>query len=129
LSDLTPLAGMPLTSLDIGGTQVVDLSTLKGMKLTNFLCHKSPVSDLTPLAGMPLTTLNVFGCPQLHDLAPLKGMNLTEIRFAPRNFTKDHLEVLRACKSLKTVIVGEKASDILTAQNFWKKFDAGDFKP
>jgi Leucine-rich repeat (LRR) protein len=129
LSDLTPLAGMPLTSLDIGGTQVADLSILKGMKLTKFLCHKTPVSDLAPLAGMPLTSLNVFGCPQLHDLAPLKGMNLTEIRLSPGNFTKDNVEILRACKNLKTVIVGEKASDILTAQDFWKKFDAGEFKP
>ena len=121
---------MPLTSLDIGGTQVAELSTLKGMKLTKFLCHKSPVSDLTPLAGMPLTTLNVFGCPRLHDLAPLKGMNLTEIRLSPGNFTKDSLEVLRTCKSLKNVVVGEKASDILKgAQDFWKKVDAGEFPP
>jgi len=78
---------------------------------------------------MPLTTLNVVSCPQLHDLMPLKGMNLTEIRLSPRNFSNDNLEVLRGCKNLKTVIVGEKASDVLTAQAFWKRFDAGDFKP
>ena len=129
LGDLAPLAEMPLTSLDIGGTAVSELSTLKGMKLTTLSCYKTSVSDLSPLAGMPLTSLNLFGCPRLHDVAPLKGMNLTEIRLSPRNFAKDNVEVLRACKSLKTVIVGEKASDVLKVEDFWKKFDAGEFKP
>ena len=120
---------MPLTDLDLGGTQVADLSTLKGMKLTTLKCHKTPVSDLTSLTGMPLTSLNLLGCPKLHDLSSLKGMNLSEIRLTPQNFTKDSLEVLRECKSLKTIIVGEKASDVLAAQDFWKKVDAGEFKP
>jgi hypothetical protein len=30
---------------------------------------------------------------------------------------------------LKSVIVGEKASDVLPAPDFWKKCDAGEFKP
>jgi Leucine-rich repeat (LRR) protein len=129
LGDLAPLAQMPLTSLDIGGTAVSDLSTLKGMKLTTLSCYKTSVSDLSPLAGMPLTSLNLFGCPRLHDVAPLKGMNLTEIRLSPRNFAKDNVEVLRACKTLKTVIVGEKASEVLKVEDFWKKFDAGELQP
>jgi hypothetical protein len=65
----------------------------------------------------------------LHDLAPLKGMNLSEIRLTPKSFTKDSLEALRQCKSLKTVIIGEKAVDVLAAQDFWKKVDAGEFNP
>jgi len=40
VSDLTPLAGMPLSALDLYGTQV---------------------SDLTPLAGMPLKRLRLNG--------------------------------------------------------------------
>ena len=34
-SDLSPLKGMPLTKLEIGGTHVSDLSPLKGMPLTH----------------------------------------------------------------------------------------------
>ena len=119
----------PLTSLELAGTQVADLSALKGKKLTRLSCSKTQVSDLTPLAGMPLTSLNIHECSKLHDLTPLKGMNLTEIVLTPANFTKDKLEVLRECKSLKIVVTGSKASDRLTAQDFWKKVDEGAFKP
>ncbi len=99
------------------------------MKLTTLNCSKTPVSDLSPLAGMPLTSLNLFGCPQLHDLSPLKGMNLSEIRLTPANFAKDSLEVIRQCQGLKKIIVGEKPSDVLAAQDFWRKFDVGEFAP
>jgi hypothetical protein len=78
---------------------------------------------------MPLTSLHLLGCAQLHDLTPLKGMPLTEIRLSPKNFTKDNLEVLRQSKSLKTVVIGEKAADALAAKEFWKLVDAGEFKP
>jgi Leucine-rich repeat (LRR) protein len=129
LADLTPLAGAPLTSLEMGGTQVADLTPLKGMKLTNLNCSYTPVADLSPLVGMPLTSLNLFGCPRLRDLAPLAGMPLTEVRLSPGNFTKDNLDVLRACKSLKTVVVGGKPADALKAPDFWAKVDRGEFKP
>src|SRR5580692_2322754 len=99
------------------------------MKLTALYCHKMQVSDLAPLAGMPLTSLNLLDCPQLHDLAPLQGINLSEIRLTPKNFSKESLGVIRQCKSLKTILVGEKTSDGLAAQDFWKKYDAGEFKP
>jgi hypothetical protein len=99
------------------------------MKLTKLNCSKTPVSDLTPLAKMPLTSLNILDCPQLHDLAPLAGMNLSEICFTPKNFNKDSPEVIRRCKSLKTIVIGYKGTDKFTAQDFWKKFDAGEFKP
>jgi hypothetical protein len=129
LHDLAPLAEMPLTSLDLGATQVADLSTLRGMKLTTLNCFKTQVSDLAPLAGMPLTSLNLLDCPKLHDLAPLTRMNLSEVRLTPKNFSKEKLEVIRQCKSLKTIVIGLKGSDRLAAEDFWKKFDAGEFKP
>jgi hypothetical protein len=99
---------MPLTSLGLFG------------------CAK--LSDLSPLKGMPLTSLHLLGCPQLHDLTPLAGMNLSEIELAPKNFTAENLEALRACKNLKTVVIGVKNTDRLTAQDFWKKLDAGEFR-
>ena len=129
LRDLAPLAGMPLTSLDLGAMQVADLSTLRGMKLTTLSCFKTQASDLAPLAGMPLTSLNLLDCPKLHELAPLTRMNLSEISLTPKNFTPDGLEVLRQCKSLKTIVIGQEDRDRLAAQDFWKKFDAGEFKP
>ncbi len=71
LSDLSPLNGMPLTTLICANTQVSDLSPLQGMKLTNLDCYGTLVSDLSPLQGMPLIGLNCAGTKIL-DLSPLK---------------------------------------------------------
>ena len=76
LSDLSPLKGMPLTSLKCGLTKVSELSALKGMPLTHLRCYGTPVSDLSPLKGMPLTWLHCASTRVL-DLSPLKGMRLT----------------------------------------------------
>jgi serine/threonine protein kinase len=82
VTDLGPLKGMPLTSLDLFGCgQVRDLTPLQGMKLTQLtLGGCGEVRDLTPLKGMPLTYLNLGGCRQVRDLTPLKDMPLTSLR-------------------------------------------------
>jgi serine/threonine protein kinase len=76
VADLSPLAGMPLGYLGCFRTRVKDLSPLKGMKLISLNCDTTEVSDLSPLKGMPLTTLNCSST-QVKDLSPLKGMPLT----------------------------------------------------
>ncbi len=78
LVDLSPLAGMKLTSLDCSLTQVKDLSPLKGMKLTKLHCGNTKVDDLSPLAEMPLADLDC-GYTGISDLSPLKGMPLTKL--------------------------------------------------
>ena len=72
LADLSPLAGMALTSLDCSGTKVSDLSPLAGMPLTTLKFDWAPVSDLAPLKGMELTCLSCFNtmvscCPTCRD--------------------------------------------------------------
>lgn len=110
---------------DAGLKHLKALTRLQKLDLTG--CNQ--VRDLKPLRGHSLTWLNLFDCRQIHDLAPLAGMKLSEIYLTPKNFTKDGLEVLRQCKTLKTIVIGYKGSDRLAAQDFWKKFDAGEFKP
>jgi len=56
-------------------------------------------------------------------------MKLSEISLTLKNFTKDRLEVLRQRKNLKTIVIGLKSPDRLSAQDFWKKFDAGELQP
>jgi hypothetical protein len=51
------------------------------------------------------------------------------LSLTPKHFTKERLEVLRQCKSLKTIVIGLKGPDRLAAQDFWKESDAGEFKP
>jgi serine/threonine protein kinase len=124
--DLTPLRGMRLPALDLANCgQVTDLTPLRGMPLTLLNLHNcGRVADLTPLEGMPLTTLYMLNS-QVHDLTPLKGMPLTEIHFTPRSITKG-MDVLRQMKSLRTI--GVDASTTFQPAEFWKRYDAGEFK-
>jgi internalin A len=61
----------------------------------------------------------------MRDLTPLQDMSLTEVFFSPKNVTKG-LDVLRQMKSLKTI--GESPVRNWPADQFWKKYDAGEFK-
>jgi Leucine-rich repeat (LRR) protein len=77
VAGLTPLSGMKLVRLNIYGTDVADLSPLKGMTtLRGLECSNTRVSDLTSLAGIQLEHLHC-AATQLSDLSPLKGMPLT----------------------------------------------------
>jgi serine/threonine protein kinase/Leucine-rich repeat (LRR) protein len=125
VSDLSPLKGMPLTALGFWGTRVSDLSPLKGMRLTRLDCYWTRVSDLKPLRGMPLTELRCFGTP-LSDLSPLEGMNLVKFTFAPKNITMG-IGLIRQMKSLKTIATGLDDKDQFPPNEFWKKYDAGEF--
>jgi hypothetical protein len=51
-------------------------------------------------------------------------MELTDIRFTPKNITKG-LDTIRQMKNLKTIQV--KAREPLPPTAFWKKYDAGEF--
>jgi hypothetical protein len=58
VSDLSPLKGMPLAGLSVGGVGVSELSPLKGMKLAWLHCNGTKVTDLSPLTGMPLEEIH-----------------------------------------------------------------------
>jgi hypothetical protein len=100
------------------------LPRLHKLSLTG--CHQ--VRDLAPLKGLQLTWLSLFDCPQVRDLTPVAEMDLSEIFLTPKHFTKDGLEALRRCKTLKSIVIGYEPADRLAPQDFWKKFDAGEFK-
>ncbi len=78
LTDITPLMGMPLTSLNLTGLPISDLSPLQGMLLTSLDIRHTRVSDLSPIKGMPLKKLQP-GITRISNLAPLVGMELTEL--------------------------------------------------
>ena len=150
IQDLTFLRGMKLRSLSLsfnGG--IKDLSPLRGLELTSLrMVGCGQIQDLMPLQGMPLTLLDLQACSQVRDLAPLKGMkldyldllgsgvrdltplqevSLVELRLTPKQITKG-IDALRSLKGLKTIWVGVNPTDRLTAEQFWKKYDAGEFK-
>jgi serine/threonine protein kinase len=101
IADLTPLKGIPFTSLNLLKTQVRDLSPLKGMYLTNLDLHSTLVNDLSPLKGMPLTSLNISFCRNIRNLTPLKGMPLTILGL----FHSDNVKDLTPLKGMKLQII------------------------
>ena len=101
VSNLKPLAGMRPATLALDGTRVTNLSPLKGMALTGISLSDTAVADLAPLAGMPLERINVQNCPNLASLAPLarspvKGLTCDFNRFRDE-------ELLRSIATLETI--------------------------
>jgi serine/threonine protein kinase len=127
VQDLTPLQGMRLTSLSLWYCgQVRDLTPLRTLPLTTLdLRNCVQVKDLTPLKGMSLTSLNLLGCSQVQDVTPLEGMQLTELGFSPKIVNKG-MEIVRSMRSLRVIYTDEKTS--LATEQFWKRYDAGEFK-
>src|SRR5262249_7482768 len=118
----------PLISLDLERCSgIKDLTPLQGMKLTTLNLNScSGVQSLIPLKGMPLTSLAINGCP-VRDLFPLQGMALIEVSVVPKGITEG-MSVLRRMTSLKTIIVSVEKREKYTPEEFWKRFDAGEFK-
>lgn len=144
LSDLSPLRGMELTTLHCGWTQVGDLAPVQGMPLTSITIFATSVAELWPLRGMKLEIVDLAGCQvadlsplkdmplksfnciesAISDLSPLAGMKLTELTFSPAKITKG-IEIIRKMESLKTIVTPDGKK--LPADEFWKKYDAGEF--
>jgi len=123
VTDLSPLKEMPLTDLTFGETKIADLSPLKGLPLTQLHLQGAQVSDLSPLQGMLLTDLNISST-LVSDLSPLAGMNLNMVWFTPKNITKG-IDVIRQMKSVQAL--GRHGGESVPPEEFWKKYDAGEF--
>jgi len=54
-------------------------------------------------------------------------LNLAELYLTPWNITQG-IDVLRAMKSLKAINVGVTVNERFSAEQFWKKYDGGEFK-
>jgi len=63
VSDLSPLTGLHVASLNLDNTKVADLGPLRGMPLVSLELRGTIVKDLSPLRGMSLKLLAINGCP------------------------------------------------------------------
>ena len=78
ISDLSPLQGLPIVTLNIEQTAVSTLQPLAGMPLKYLNAEKAKLTSLQPLKGMALIELNV-GTNGISDLSPLQGMPLEKL--------------------------------------------------
>ncbi|MCX6900488.1 MAG: protein kinase [Verrucomicrobia bacterium] len=114
LSDLSPLKGLSLQTLNCANTQVSDLLPLYGMKLEVLQCNNTAVSDLLALEEMPLMLLNCSGT-RVTDLSPLGTLSLKELMC---DFVPDRdSDLLRGIKTL------EKINGLPTPA-FWMRLNA-----
>jgi serine/threonine protein kinase len=151
IRDLTPLREMNLTTLSLPPNttdkdllfvqrmplkrlsfhfcnQVHDLKPLQPLKLTSLaLMACSEVHDLTPLRDMPLTSLDLQWCGKVHDLTPLRRLELREMSLTPKFITKG-MDVLRDMKTLTLIGTAWEAGQKRPAAEFWKQYNAGEFK-
>jgi len=123
VSDLGPLAGMKLTSLSVRDCPVTSLRGLENMPLTHLCCLGAPVKDLGPLKGMLLKELHI-GSTKVTDLTPLAGMNLQVFSFTPKNITKG-VDIVRGMKSIRSIRFDTRYH--IDPEEFWKKYDAGEY--
>ena len=93
ITDLSPLKGLPLTSLYCAGNRIESLEPLRGMSLVTLNCSGNAIESLDALRGMPLTTL-ICECCRITSLEPLRGMALTMLNCGG-NALANGLEPLR----------------------------------
>jgi hypothetical protein len=93
--------------------------------LISLQCITTRVSDLSPLVGVPLTSVALAGSP-VSDLSPLAGMTLKSIRFSPKTVTRG-IDVIRRMESLEKIGFSGGVQDYISAAEFWKRYDAGEF--
>ena len=140
VTDLSPLRGMNLDSLDCDHTQVSDLTPLKDMRLTLLGCGATRVSSLSPLSEMKLNVLHFYQT-EVADLTPLKSMRITDLNCG--NARVADLTILRGMplKTLWCDFKPERDAEILRsirtlesingkeALAFWKEVDARPDRP
>jgi serine/threonine protein kinase len=124
-TSLDPLRGMPCETLNLtSGTNFENLEPLRGMPCTSLTLSQSrKVANLEPLRGMPLKFLQIRKTA-VRDLSPLADMPLVDLHFDLNNIDRG-IEVLRDMQSLKKITA---TGTTLTPTEFWRQYDAGEFK-
>jgi serine/threonine protein kinase len=127
LSDVSVLQlAPPVSKLDLSSTAVTDLKPLAKLPLQQLRLNLTPVTSLAPLRGMPLTMLGLSGCTKITDLSPLVDCRkLTALTLPPN--AKD-IEFLRSLPQLKRLSYEPDPIDGYrpdkTAAEFWTDYDA-----
>jgi Leucine-rich repeat (LRR) protein/tRNA A-37 threonylcarbamoyl transferase component Bud32 len=114
VTDLSPLADLPLTSLSLSEISVPDLSPLRSPVLRDALrsirLYKSKVTDFAPIADCKNLTSFDVSDTALADLSVVKGMKLQQIRIS-RTGVKD-IAVLAGMPLETAVLTGTSITDI-----------------
>lgn len=125
-SDLSLLKDMPLNTLWLTGSNVTDLSGLPVGTLVSLDIENTEISTLDSLARQTtLRRLNIANTP-VSDVSPLKDLRLERLILSPDRI-RTGMESLRTMTSL--VLIQTSIEEELSAEEFWKRYDLGIWKP
>ena len=65
VSQILPLTGLPIETLDLSGTAVLDLHWLRNSGVESLNLGGTPVNDLTALFNLPITNLGLINCANI----------------------------------------------------------------
>ena len=139
LADLSPLREVPVHYLTLAGTAVSDLSPLAGKPMSSLvLWNCKRLSDLSPIKGSPLNTKLLLMESGVRDLTPIRDSKVVEVALVDTQYDPDIVvrwplkkidfwrttqniprEKLLRLKEIKTL---ETIDDKPVAE-FWKEFD------
>jgi Leucine-rich repeat (LRR) protein len=102
VSDLSPLAGMPIRTLDLTAAPVIDFAPLAKMPLERCILQHNRIGDLSILRGKPLKELVLWGCVEARNYAVLKEIKTLELLLLPHEYRGLPSEEIAAIESLRT---------------------------
>lgn len=123
ISDLSPLEGLPITTLVACNNEISDLTPLASLTgLRTLWLGSNPAADLTPLAGLTnLRDLNLDGNPlrdqavPLVSLAPLEGLELTRLSLGWRTVSDGNWSLLARQSSLEELSLWAPPEEAVSA--------------
>ncbi|MHB8899990.1 MAG: leucine-rich repeat domain-containing protein [Thermoguttaceae bacterium] len=109
LEDISPLAGLPLFTLDLHDSHVTDLRALEGMQLRRVDLSNTGVSDASVLSGMPLE-MAFFNKTGVKAAPTLEGAALEVLDFSDTPL--EDIGGLRGAAIGELYLVNTKLKDI-----------------
>ncbi len=114
LEDISPLAGLPLYTLDLHDSHVTDIRPLAGMQLGRIDLSNTGVSDISVLSGMPLE-LALFNKSRVKAVPSLAGTSLEVMDFSDTPL--EDIGGLRGATIGELYLVNTKVRDLEPLRN------------
>lgn len=117
LSDVAPLAALPLRSLTLSHTTLQDIRPLGRVgTLTSLSLHASPVRDVSPLSELTALESLDLSCTPVADLRPLVGLGALESLNITQTAVADLSPLLELPSLARLGINQERHGDPVIAQ-------------
>ena len=125
VTDLSPIEGMDLKTLILENTAIDSLDSIKGMQLEVLKIQNTKITDLSLIEGMPIRELNLLAIP-VDDLTTVATLPLETLWIPQTNVTD--ISPLKGKPMLSLDIQGTKVDSIeaLTGMTTLKRLNISD---